>query len=80
LQASDLSFGRSVATGTSFLLKEIGPVNSMTATDNSSAATEAKLNATYALHIQETGRQPRAPVLELGLRLISKASDPEVIE
>jgi hypothetical protein len=49
----------------------------MTATDNSwVAATEAKLNATYALHIQETGRQPRAPVSELGLRLISKASGP----
>jgi hypothetical protein len=68
LQASDLSFGRSVATGTSFLLKEIGPVNSMTATDNSwAAATEATLNATYALHIQGTGRQPQVPVSELGL-------------
>jgi hypothetical protein len=68
LQASDLSFGRSVATGTSFLLKEIGPVNSMKATDNSwAAATEAKLNATYAFHIQGPGRQPRVPVSELGL-------------
>jgi hypothetical protein len=46
----------SVAAGTSFLLKEIGPVNSMTATGNSwVAATEAKLNATYALHIQGKG-------------------------
>ena len=51
-------------------------MNGMTATDNSWAATDAKLNATYALHIQETGRQPRAPVSELGLLLISKASDP----
>jgi len=53
----------------------------MTATDNSwAAATEAKLNATDALHIQGTGRQPRAPVSELGLRLVSNASDTEVIE
>jgi hypothetical protein len=59
LQASDLSFGRSVATGTSFLLKEIGPVNSMTATDNSwAAATEAKLNAAFALHNQRNARSP----------------------
>jgi hypothetical protein len=44
-------------------------VNSMTAKDNSwAAATEAKLNATYARYIQRTGDQPRALVSELAPR------------
>ena len=55
-------------------------MNSMTAIDNSwVAATEAKLNATYALHIQETGRQPRAPVSNSASDYISKPRTPEVI-
>ena len=57
--------------------QKIAPVNSMTAKDNSwAAAAEAKLNATYARHIQRTGGQPRALVSELGPRPVSQASDP----
>ena len=49
----------------------------MTAKDNSwAAAAEAKLNATYARHIQRTGDQPRARVSELGPRPASQASGP----
>jgi hypothetical protein len=52
-----------------FCSKKIGPVNSMTAKDNSwAAAAEAKLNATHARYIQRTGDQPRALVSELAPR------------